>query len=261
MEKEKASYVMLKSTADKERQSMAGKRPKSAPAARTRGKPKSEVENQELRQLIAHTTLNYWGEVSASVKRDMRPEYAKVVMAKRNKTQELQNAMKWLLLRELYRTWKKHQRGEPRPGLQNLHEIASLFIVTSEENPLPSVISRDQFLNMLSKKILTDSFDQRMAQKLYTCFDQKNTNRFPWVVIVASIRILLQTYETPLQKLVGVFDIFDQYARGKMTVNNSYAIFILTAGSDEQVHTMKVRPLSLRSFFALSLSWSSFFSP
>lgn len=62
-----------------------------------------------------------------------------------------------------------------------------------EENPLPVVVSRDQWLNILSKKILDDGFDSRSAQKLYTCFDQKNGNRVPWVVIVASIRCLLQT--------------------------------------------------------------------
>ena len=62
-----------------------------------------------------------------------------------------------------------------------------------EENPLPAVVSRDQWLNILSKKILDDGFDSRSAQKLYTCFDQKNGNRVPWVVIVASIRCLLQT--------------------------------------------------------------------
>ena len=79
-----------------------------------------------------------------------------------------------------------------------------------------------------------------MAQKLYTCFDQKNTNRFPWVLIIASIRVLLQSYESPLAKLAGVFDVFDKYARGKMTVKNCHAVFVLTAGSDAELHECKM---------------------
>jgi len=173
---------------------------------------------------------------------DLRPEYAKAVLAKKNKTQELASSMKWLLLRELYKTWRRHlsRRQHAHPGLSDLHELASLFIVTSEENPLPSTISRDQFLNMLSKKVLNDSFDNRMAQKLYTSFDQKNTNRYAWVIIIASIRVLLQGYESPIQKLVGVFEIFFKFARGKMTVKNCHAPFILVASNDEQLHQMKM---------------------
>ncbi|GMH97998.1 hypothetical protein TrST_g1248 [Triparma strigata] len=244
LQKEKAMLLQLKSTVELERKEIALARPKSAPAMR---KTKSFLDGNSdeikgLKQLIKNTNLNYWGEMSASIKRDLRPEYAKAVLSKHHKNQTVQSEMKWLLLREFYKTWRRHTNrgGPPHPGLQDLHEIASLFIVTSEENPLPSTISRDQFLNMLSKKVLNDSFDSRMAQKLYTCFDQKNTNRYPWVVIIASIRVLLLSYESTINKLIGIFDVFDQYARGKMTVKNCHIIFTLTAGSDEELHACKM---------------------
>jgi len=243
LEKEKHMLIQLKSTVNKERREIAANRPKSAVARRKPAKSLyTKDEERELSQLKGNNKIKYWGEISANVKRDLRPEYAKAVLTKKNKTQELVSSMKWLLLRELYKTWRRHlSRGQPaRPGLSDLHELASLFIVTSEENPMPSTISRDQFLNMLTKKVLNDSFDNRMAQKLYTCFDQRNTNRFAWVVIIASIRVLLQSYESPIQKLVGVFEIFDKYARGKMTVKNCHAPFILVALNDERLHAMKM---------------------
>jgi hypothetical protein len=245
LEKEKHMLVQLKSTVNKERRDIAANaRPSSAPAGRRKLKKSLRLqdEERELYQLKGNNKLKYWGEISANIKRDLRPEYAKAVLTKKNKTQELVNSMKWLLLRELYKTWRRHlSRGQPaHPGMSDLHELASLFIVTSEENPLPSTISRDQFLNMLSKKVLNDSFDNRMAQKLYTCFDQRNTNRFAWVMIIASIRVLLQSYESTTEKLVGIFEIFDKYARGKMTIKNCHAPFSLVALSDESLHAMKM---------------------
>ena len=160
LQKEKAMLMQLKTTVNLERKEIADARPKSAPAGkrRTLGFGKTAEDTKELKQLIGNTSLNYWGEISASVKRDLRPEYARAVLSKHHRTQTLQSEMKWLLLREFYKTWRRHaSRGGPaHPGLQDLHEIASLFIVTAEENPLPSTISRDQFLNMLSKKVLND---------------------------------------------------------------------------------------------------------
>ena len=64
--------------------------------------------------------------------------------------------------------------------------------------------------------------------------------RFAWVVILASIRVLLQSYESTIQKLVGIFEIFEKYARGKMTVKNCHAPFILVALSDDRLHAMKM---------------------
>ena len=93
---------------------------------------------------------------------------------------------------------------------------------------------------MLSKKILDDNFDERSAHRLYTCFDQKNTNRFPWVVIVASVRVLLKPTESTIAKLLGVFEVFEQYARGKITLGNCQAVFVLANGSDQELHEMKM---------------------
>jgi len=57
---------------------------------------------------------------------------------------------------------------------------------------------------------------------------------------VAAIRCLLSTSEDTVGKLLGVFDVFERYAKGKMTVNNCYAIFILCNGSDDELHEMKM---------------------
>ena len=81
------------------------------------------------RLLGKNATLNYWGEMSASVKRELRPEHAKLTLGKHHATQHLASEMKWMLLKDFYRCYKRSNRGgPPKPGLQDLHELAALFI-------------------------------------------------------------------------------------------------------------------------------------
>ena len=119
-------------------------------------------------QIIGNTTLNYWGEMSASVKRELQPEKARETLKRQHATQKLQSEAKWVLLREFYKCFRRGNRGiqAANPGMQDLHELANKFTLTCQENPLPNVISRNQFLSMLST-ILDDAFDLRSAQKLY----------------------------------------------------------------------------------------------
>jgi hypothetical protein len=244
LEKEKTMLVQLNTTIKKERMELTLRptmRPGSAPAKLRRKKKKAAESDEAVKQIINSSTLNYWGEMSANVKRELRPEFSRTALMKQNATQKLQSEMKWILLREFYKCFRRSNRGgPPHPGLQDLHELAAMFVASTTENPLPNVISRDQLLNIVSKKMLDDAFDERSAQKLFTCFDTRNTNRLPWVSIIASIRCLLQTNEGMVGKLMGVFDVFAEYARGKMTLNNCYAIFILVAGSGEELHEMKM---------------------
>ena len=60
---------------------------------------KTAIEEKEVNAVIKTNRLNYWGEMSASVKRDIRPEYARAVINRENNQQVLQSDVKWMLLR------------------------------------------------------------------------------------------------------------------------------------------------------------------
>jgi len=120
-----------------------------------------------------------------------------------------------------------------------LHDLATLFQLTSADNPNPNALSRDQFVAALTKTILDDSFDARLAQKLYTTFDRKLSNRVPWVIILASIRCMLLDGESVEAKCVGIYEILDQYTpSNKLTAKNCNLIFTIVCGSEEQKHAM-----------------------
>jgi len=73
----------------------------------------------------------------------------------------------------------------------------------------------------------------------YTTFDRKVSNRIAWVVIIASIRALVYDTETPSNKLIGIFEIFEKYAPlNKITTKNCNLIFTIVSGSEEEKHAM-----------------------
>ena len=65
-----------------------------------------------MMQVIETNRINYWGECSASIKRDIRPEHARSVIKKQNDTQIMQSDVKWVLLSEFYKVFRRHRQGE-----------------------------------------------------------------------------------------------------------------------------------------------------
>ena len=96
LQREKNELIEMNNTITTERKGLSMTRPRTAPSLRTTKKKvfKNEVEEKECKQVINTNRLNYWGEISASVKRDIRPEYARKVIKKQNVTQLLQNDVK-----------------------------------------------------------------------------------------------------------------------------------------------------------------------
>jgi hypothetical protein len=60
------------------------------------------------------------------------------------------------------------------------------------------------------------------------------------LALARSLSRSLRRYENTIAKLVGVFEVFDRYARGKMTLNNCHAPFVLVNGSDDENHETKM---------------------
>ena len=129
-----------------------------------------------------------------------------------------------------------NQKG---PGLSDLHDLANMFLLMSQDNPNPNVLSREQFVASITKTIVDDSFDSRMAQKLYTTFDRKASNRIAWVLIIASIRALVFDGEPATDKIIGIFEVFEKYMpQNKITSKNCNVIFSIVSGSEEEKHAM-----------------------
>lgn len=246
LQREKNELIEMQNTIQRERQNLTMTRPRTAPTMR-RSKKKvysSKTEELETNQVIATNRINYWGEISASVKRDIRPEHARSVIKKQNDTQLMQSDVKFMLLNEFYKCYRRKRKenranNQMGPGLSDLHDLANLFMLTSQDNPNPNVLSREQFVAVCTKTVLDDSFDSRMAQKLYTTFDRKASNRIAWVIIIASIRALVSSAESASSKLIGIFEIFEQYAPlNKITSKNCNHMFTIVSGSEEEKHAM-----------------------
>jgi len=247
LQREKAELIEMHNTVNQERKALTLTRPRTAPTQRTTRKKiyNSETEEKEVNQVIETNRLQYFGEMSASVKRDIRPEYARTIIKKQNDKMILQADVKWMLLSEFFASFRRHRQenrpnGLKGPGLSDLHDLASLFQLTSQDNPNPNVLSREQFVASVTKTALDASYDERMAQKLYTTFDGKSSNRIAWVLIVASIRALHFENEPPAKKIIGIFEVFEKYTPGKLTAKNCNVVFTIVSGSEEEKHAMNV---------------------
>ena len=135
LEREKGELIQLRNVVNMERLELVKPRPGTAPAAgRTRKKSARNQAAKALTNKSNKSKTTYWGEMSATVKKELLPSAALASLSKQNRTQKLQSDQKWALLRDFYKCYRRSSRGGPQnPGLQDLHELAELFVASCEE--------------------------------------------------------------------------------------------------------------------------------
>eukprot|EP00937_MAST-01D_sp_MAST-1D-sp2_P004989 g4989.t1 len=179
--------------------------------------------------------LKYWSSLTMVCSDEQNPEVAAEKLEKEKQDRLVRYQLKWKELKTL----NKILRSSRKPNNEDLEELSDVLFKTASENPVMTVLSREQFTRILHNHYGAHaSMTTKHMHRLFSSFDVRRKDRLDVRDLVGTLQVLRRPSESPEDKLRALFDRYDWHDRGSITLPELRSVFLTCTSSDEDKYQM-----------------------